>query len=320
MILLGVLLIFILPFEYFRMKLPYGNWPSPYIFGQPHGVMLSGLLLSVTVTAIIYKLLLNRVKLSGIMGYIGGAYALKLFILLAVILISLVWLQSRGAIVVTTIALLILFNLSPYCGYWRRFSIICIILVSIFIGFINPFKNEQSNEFYAALIQEPKLFVNSDSEILQEFSGPILGSEACLSIKDSISDRWIHYQTAISLFIKYPIFGVGANHYGDYACTKPGSFPHSTILQVLSELGVMGGLLYLTLLFTAFKKIYTRYHSSINLKVRAITAWILSFFVMQLVIGQLYGNYYFSASLYFALGIASSISKDRDELIVSGGN
>lgn len=318
----GLILLIILPIENFRMKLPYGDWPSPYIFGQPHGVMLAGLLLSAMFTVIIFRLLLPPMATELRIDLLGSVHGLFLFFLLGLVVIAVVWLQSRGSAIAAVIAGSIMLRLSPYCSLKKKLSIILAFILFLMIAIINPFQNIYGKDFYSAIFQSPKVFLNSDivnstqtSEALQDQWSPILGGEACSAIKDSISDRWIHYQTALAIFVKHPVVGVGANHYGDYACTKPGSFPHSTILQAFSELGLIGGGIYLALLFASYKTVFRRYYFSADIMVKAIAAWLLAFLTLQLTVSQLYGNYYFSAGLYFVLGIASRMANEEEKII-----
>jgi O-Antigen ligase len=200
------------------------------------------------------------------------------------------------------------------------------------LAVINPFQNKYSKQYYQAVMQPPVIFLSAErifgvaggdsgnsrnaleegGRNVLEKGSPILGEEACASVKDSISDRWVHYQTALAIFLSSPLAGVGANRYGHYSCTGPGWFPHSTILQVLAELGILGALVYGLLILAAVYAILQRYFSSDHLMTKVIAGWVLAYLAFQLATNQLYGNYFMSAGLYFVIGIASRFAIDAD--------
>lgn len=141
-------------------------------------------------------------------------------------------------------------------------------------------------------------------------SNKILGEDSCKVFHEgvnSVAMRWVMYREALSLFKKNLLFGVGATQFGEYSCVGSGWYPHSTILQSFSELGMLGGVM---LIFTYILAAYTLLvvlKKSPKSKYNYLTVFILSLFILYLVAEQVYGNYLMSTGTWFLLGVISSI-------------
>lgn len=312
---MGILLLPLILVEYLRETLrgdrPFGSSPLPnLLFGQGHGVMLSGLLLSATLLGVISVLLTpSHQEAPGRWAAGKGRYAV--YALLISVVVAMGWISSRGPILAGLVATVILVLLAPKSARRRKIEILVVLAFAISIAVIHSRQLKQNANYYANVIQAPLVFEGisdgtSDSIRLAGSQVSILGAEACKRILDSVSDRWIHYNQAVALFLAKPLFGAGANQYGFYACTGPGSFPHSTVLQVFAELGVFVGMAYCALIWSTFHALmWMRRHPN-QPTARPVWTWLLTLSAMQLLIAQLNGDYFISAALYFVMGVAAN--------------
>ena len=128
------------------------------------------------------------------------------------------------------------------------------------------------------------------------------------------------YNEALAQFLTKPVTGYGANLFGLHSCVGANGFPHSTVLQGFAELGVLGGGIFLALVFLAIQaavKILllecsgtkgTVLHGwSFHPEGRYAPLFLLAFTVAQLIADQIYGNYFMASSFYLILGIASGL-------------
>jgi len=313
LIFMGLLLIVALIPEYllvFKYGLPYEDSPAPLLFGKNHGVMLSGLLLAATLASLVSVLLSpnnpgNWPLLSSRWGRFFGYMALM------VVVVTMGWVSSRAGALAGIVGVGIVLMLAPKATGARKVAILLVLTLSLALAVTHSLQWKANSAHYAAVVRAPVLFgaAAADAKSVSgaaEWRGSILGNQACDHIVDSISERWIHYQQAVALFLAKPLFGAGANHYGFYACSRPGSFPHSTLLQVFAELGVLGGLLYCTLIWLTLGAFMQARIRSGAFPEQIIWSWFLAFSVMQILIAQLNGNYFVSAALNFVIGVAAN--------------
>lgn len=306
-----ILLLLILP-EYLRVLkygLPYEHSTKPWLFGQGHGVMLSGLLLSVTYLGLISILLSpdDSHSLSSLASCKGRYLT---YAILLTIIVTMGWISSRGPALGGLIGMLVLFLLAPRSSRKRKFEILLTVSLGLAIAISHSLQRKANAEFYARLLQPPVVVapITKNAQTISQGAAAetsILGAETCKRIVDSVSDRWVHYVQAASIFLEKPLFGAGANHYGFYACTGPGSFPHSTILQVFAELGIVVGFIYCMLIVMTVLTFMRRRRIDFR-SFEPIWSWFVAFSVVQLLIAQLNGDYFISAALYFVIGVAAS--------------
>ena len=305
----GVLLL-LLPIEYIKNSQPgflYENSPAPIIFGQSHGTMLAGLLFAAALLALISKLTSPPTSNTAPSSN-KKQYRFFDYLLLASIVSAMVWIASRGPAVAVILGVITLFFFAPFLGWKKKIAILFYLSLFALVAFSISFQNKHHKEYFELLLLRPSIALG---EIPRqppklEYGKPILGESICKDIPNSIADRWIHYRTAWEIFLAKPLTGVGANGYGFYSCTGPGWYPHTTILQVLAELGVLGGLLYLALLWVVVRVPITRYWSSVDVAFKANMGWLLAFMVLQITTNQFYGTYFMSAGLYFVMGLAAN--------------
>ena len=315
---LACTLLLLLPFEYWKNSQPgylYENSPAPILFGQGHGTMLAGLLFSAALLVLISNLLTPIVSSTPDQGTIKRHRVLGYLMLLALVP-AMVWIASRGPAVSAMLGLVALFFFTSLIGWKKKISILFFLGLSALLAFSISFQNKHHKEYYQLLLTRPDAALSSVPKQIPklEYGKPILGESICKDIPNSISDRWIHYRTAWEIFLAKPWTGVGANAYGFYSCTGPGWFPHSTILQVLAELGVLGGLLYFSLIGMVFWTIISRSKSGLTVHAKANMSWLLAFVVFQLTVSQFNSTYFMSAGLYFVIGLGASLLKDVKEI------
>ncbi len=305
----GVLLL-LLPFEYVKNSQPgflYENSPAPILFGQGHGTMLSGLLFSAALLALISKWTSPPTSNTASSGN-KRQYRFFDYLLLASIVSAMVWIASRGPAVAAVLGMIALFFFSSFLGWKKKLAIVFYLSLFALVAFSISFQNKHHKEYFKLLLLRPSVALSEAPRQPPklEYGKPILGESICKDIPNSIVDRWIHYRAAWEIFLAKPLTGVGANSYGFYSCTGSGWFPHTTILQVLAELGVLGGLLYFSLLWMVVRVPITRYRSSTDVAFKANMGWLLAFIILQFTTSQFYGNYFMSAGLYFVMGLAAS--------------
>lgn len=140
--------------------------------------------------------------------------------------------------------------------------------------------------------------------------GPILGFDSCRPIEinaDSVAIRWVLYQEAMAQFMQAPLMGNGAGLFGERSCLGTGGFPHSTVLQAFSELGLVGGMALVTLLATAVTALFRLLAREKNLAGNTHLFLTLAFLAMYLIADQIYGNYFMASGTYFALGVIAAL-------------
>lgn len=317
LIIMACALLLLLPYEYWKNSQPgflYENSPAPILFGQGHGTMLAGLLFSAALLALVSNLITPLAFNSPNRGLIKR-HRLFTFLILIALVSAMIWIASRGPAVSAILGLVALFFSASFISWKKKISILFFLGLSALLAFSISFQNKHHKEYYELLLTKPEAALGSVPQQIPklEFGKPILGESVCKNIPNSISDRWIHYRTAWEIFLAKPWTGVGANAYGFYSCSGPGWFPHTTILQVLSELGVMGGLLYFSLIGVVFWTIISQNKSELTVHSKANMSWLLAFAVFQFTVSQFNSNYFMSAGLYFVIGLAASLLKNVKE-------
>ena len=307
-----VLVLFIVP-EYLRVQtygLPHNNSPTPTIFGQSHGVMLSGLLIAAGLVTLVSMLQSAELHYLPFLSFATGRYLG--YAVLVLLIVTMGWISSRSGILAGLLGVSIFLFLAPKETLIRKFEIVFFLVLGVMIAVINSLNWKANSAYYAQVLSPPALFsTTSGSGIASadnmEWRGAVLGKGACDYIVDSVSDRWVHYQQAATLFLAKPLFGAGANQYGFFACTGPGSFPHSTLLQVLAELGVIVAFVYCTMIWLTLATFVRARRQAHDMMEMSIWSWLVAFAVMQVLIAQLTGNYFLSATLYLVIGAAASV-------------
>lgn len=145
-------------------------------------------------------------------------------------------------------------------------------------------------------------------------SVPVLGEASCLPFAkgdDSIAMRWVLYHEAIAIFLQKPLFGIGAGAFGWYSCTGYGGFPHSTILQVISELGVFGGGIFVVLIVLTGAVFIKEMRSARGVQESISTTFLAPLFISVFFADQIYGNVLMAAAFWLLIGIAANMQGNQ---------
>ena len=216
----------------------------------------------------------------------------------------LVWVSARGWVIAAAFGFSVLLSASLWNvelgkTYFRRFLF---VIASMWLTFlILP----HIDDFYAQLGFGGSTRFTEHSE-----HGPILGLSSCHPIMagtDSVTIRWVLYHEAVAQFLRAPLMGTGAGLFGERSCLGAGGFPHSTVLQSFSELGVVGGVIFLALLATATINLFRLTAWEKDLAGKANLLLVQAFLVTYLIADQIYGNYFMASGTYFTLGVITAL-------------
>lgn len=186
------------------------------------------------------------------------------------------------------------------------------VLVAIVIGlFVGGFASVGSFSYHEKLLHPNVQQLPFNAIYLDFFSTnawniqpgrSVLQNVNCLPMvesNDSAMIRVLLYLEAIKLFLSSPIFGVGVSNFSQYSCFTPHGFPHSTILHVAAEMGLLGLALFSLMLIKSFLGIGRAIRDT------NLPTWILFAFIYFFCLDQIYGSYFFSGIMYFMVGLAS---------------
>lgn len=127
----------------------------------------------------------------------------------------------------------------------------------------------------------------------------------------SVQQRKALYVIAIREFIANPIVGIGAGRFAEVSGI-PGAYPHNSVLQAFTELGVFGGSLYLGIVVLLVWRLFGLVRDKSD--VRGEWAWyVLGLWVYLFMIELVGGNYLMSASFWLVSGLAVSLIKSCGE-------
>jgi len=298
-------------------------------FGQGHGALLVGALLAAALIALCVRGAASRNP--------DGSPRSRLFHygLIGLVTGFLVWVSARGWLMAAIAGLAVLV-LSEYRhrglrGTYLRYLVyvIAVVLLSLVV------LPRASNQFYAKLLtMPPQLVAPTRVAVPTHMAGrvwvagaaqeathahaadPILGASSCRPFKEgdnSVTIRWVLYREAVAMFVQSPILGVGAARFGERSCAGIQGYPHSTILQGFSELGLIGGGLFLGLLSLAALTLARRFIVAKNVMHSNPTTgpFALALFAAFLLADQIYGNYFMATGMCLMLGVAASMSAQQ---------
>jgi O-antigen ligase len=159
--------------------------------------------------------------------------------------------------------------------------------------------------FFIKLFSDERL--NFITELMVIFN---LGDKnlACIDEVDgSILYRVSGIFQSLILFLDNPIFGVGVGNYGWFYCGVKGDFiyPHNIILQIMSELGLIGMTIFCLCLYKTYKanvKFLCFYDDSIH---GDVTKLFFNYWIFCLLIAIFSGNSYSDILFYLLSGMVS---------------
>lgn len=273
-------------------------WGRQQFFGVSHTPLLVGGLLAFTLLAVGTR--------NDIGGHAGGKQILQ-YVWMGLIAGFLVWVSARGWLIGAIFGFLAVIS-----GSWRNrglrktyFFRLAFVLAMMWTAF-----STVPHYSYDGLISgSDRVVGRSESSASPEF-GPILGAASCRPIvegRDSVAIRWVLYQEAVALFMQAPLVGSGAGLFGEHSCLGASGYPHSSLLQSFSELGIVGGTLLVALLVTAVITLFKLIAREENLAGNTYLLLALAFLAMYLFSDQIYGNYFVASGTYFTVGVVAAL-------------
>ena len=142
-----------------------------------------------------------------------------------------------------------------------------------------------------------KITLNLYSEIIR----PLSYKESGSAIKERL-DLW---SSGAKMFEQNLLIGVGPGNFGSAAGISSNSFPHFSGLQVFSELGLIGGVIYL------FMHVITGYRLLKYIKVDCVHSMMFAFYIYGLIFSIFHGDYLTDKFTYLAVGYASLLSSEH---------
>lgn len=117
----------------------------------------------------------------------------------------------------------------------------------------------------------------------------------------SASERIRLTQSAIQLFKENPLFGVGLGGFGiNYLGYDGSAYPHNIFLEFLVETGIVGFVLFLSVIIIAFVKVFKSFRTTDYLTA-SVSSTLIYMFINAMVSGDFNGNRTFFAFLGLAL-------------------
>ena len=304
-----LLLIFPEYLRYMRNGYEYSDVPYPVLFGKNIGVMMSGLLMASSLLSITSILLTQRASTDGQPLILRKARYFLYLIMLA-LLAMMIWLGSRGPLLITIVGMGVNLQLTPSISWARKSEIIFGVALAVFISFFSMEKN--ASKHFLILLQPPQVLLEqtvnrSISDKQNKGESFVRDHSSCDRVADSVSERWRLIQEAIRITKEKALSGVGANQFGFYSCAGPGAFPHNIVLQVFSELGALVGALYCYLLWIIITVPKRLVRSMQKNGTVSLGCWLTSFSIMQILFALISGDYFVCAPVYFLMGLAASM-------------
>lgn len=239
-------------------------------------------------------------------------------VMLCLLTVFLIWTSARGWVIAGIVGSLYVTLAAKHVSYSKRIAVQLIIFCTAVLSFyglsiLDP-KFGGVYSIAADTLTETQSFLFFGSDGVLAKGVPILGEASCLPFAigdDSIAMRWVLYQEAVTISLQQPLFGIGAGAFGLYSCSGPNGFPHSTILQVISELGVLGGVIFFILIILTGHAIIRERRSTQTVQVSISTTFVAPLLVSVLVADQIYGNFFMATAFFLLTGIVAKLQGER---------
>jgi hypothetical protein len=208
---------------------------------------------------------------------------------------------------------------------FRRIAIFLTISVIISLVIISNFDKSQKYRIFIEPFHQMSLL---SSKILNKYSDVAETYEAKPAKKFNIfsAHHDSHYKTGINIFKDNLVFGVGPEQFREKCKLKKYStgpdpcstHPHNLLIQVMSETGIVGLLLYMIILIFLLFKIFRLMSCSRYNNIKDLEYFILLTFLINLwplfPSGNLFNNW-LSFILYFPLGFYLYLNHHKNENI-----
>jgi O-antigen ligase len=149
--------------------------------------------------------------------------------------------------------------------------------------------------------------------VLTQASGTILDPvrilDAILSGSDTVGARYDFWRAGLAMWLDHPITGIGIGRFRNYLLAYWQSYrpiiawtPHNTYVQVLSETGVIGFIIFIALLSTVF----INFRSSIKTLPKNLSdiQWTWSIVLIILLVGSMTKTDLLDKFFWFLMGIS----------------
>lgn len=290
-----------------------GRWP---FFGFDHGALMVGALLAMVLVALFVRVLDRPFTRTN--NGVHRRYSNSGLLLLTTVF--LVWTSARGWMLAGLAGTAIAGIAAAQYSILRRAALwVAVLGVAVLSLQMLPKIDTQFGRLYSKTFDVssyPEFLLGKarpefdNAQPVHGESQPILGEASCqpfIERNNSIAMRWLMYQEAIAMFLENPILGVGAGRFGVRSCAGYMGFPHSTILQGVAELGVIGGGLLIVLLLIT---LLTLIRIMVPMKTRAnwqANAFALALFGAFMLADQIYGNYMMATGTWMLIGYAAGV-------------
>lgn len=136
-----------------------------------------------------------------------------------IFLIAVFWGFSKGPI----LAALFVYLIANLSGRVKFKEFLIMFFVVFFLGYL--------------------LFLFKEEPVISRMLNVFMNSGGVLETS-SVNARYMMFSDTISLILKNPLLGVGLGEWGEYVSFGGAKYPHNFILEILSELGLIIGVLY----------------------------------------------------------------------------
>ncbi len=246
-------------------------------------------------------------------------------ILYLIPLSGLLWLsifvgaRSVAAASFISIGMVMLVSQAPL---WKRFATIAITGFAFWFGFQNlPIERYHFFMQVPQTLMSPKMVTWTEkhaqallvNDPAQNTVFEIREDGTCVIKNNSVIVRQVLRRTAIEVFTTHPIFGVGVGNFGHYSCIygygKIEGDPHSTILHVASELGLIGAIPFVGLI------LWLLYHGLMVWRRDLAYPWVFfplfGGWVFHVVHNQFYSTYLAAIQYYLITGVLVGVISGR---------
>lgn len=288
--------------------IPLTRWP---VFGYDHGRLLVGPLLASALVSVCFFYLKMKIDTRSKIWFRKSV----LYLCTVIIIVALISTLARGWLIAGLFGSVIVVLLSKNTSISGRVYLVTVIMVTLWLSHIGFLKYDQHySNFANAIYSQADFKYESDRHSLGLTEGEsILAGDSCRALRggDSISVRGLLYREALAMFTAEPLVGVGAAKFGHYSCwAAENSYPHSTILHVFAELGILGGGLFIAALALASVTLLCAGANAQRSEVADVSIGVFGLFCTFIVADQFYGNYFMATGTWVIVGIAANASID----------
>jgi hypothetical protein len=179
-------------------------------------------------------------------------------------------------------------------------------IIVVIVNTLSVKKKTQSLIIFILFSVLTYLFFDRFYYLLDTFGSNFIDRINASILSGDTSGRDVHYFAAIDQFLQNPILG-GA-HYLQKNIVL-GKYPHNLVLESFMALGILGGMIFSSILIKSFKSgFYQIKQEQIESKKYSWTFVIyLQFLIFAFFSGSLYSSYYFWGSLILCLHYTNQI-------------